>query len=73
MAENETTTTAPVVAENAPVEHALNTVDPQPLLEVLDGLAEDEPAPVAEEQAPQTAGRKPGEIFEPMGNVSNHP
>ncbi|MGK4582774.1 hypothetical protein [Kitasatospora sp. HPMI-4] len=74
MADNETVTAAPVattpVAEANPVEHTLNTVDPAPILNVLQAAQTEQPAgePVAAPAQP-----KPGKDFEPLGNLGNCP
>ncbi|MEU9129020.1 hypothetical protein AB0D08_13095 [Kitasatospora sp. NPDC048540] len=76
MADNENTATAPEISEphpaNAPAEHTLQAEDAQPLLEVLDALGEDEPA-AEPEPAPVAVKSKPGEVFEPLGSITNHP
>ncbi|MER8182871.1 hypothetical protein [Kitasatospora sp. NPDC094015] len=71
MADNETTATAPAVAETSPSEHILPAVDAQPILDVLEGLDEEpagEPAVV-----PAVDKKGPGEVFEPLGSITNHP
>ncbi|MFJ1706565.1 hypothetical protein [Kitasatospora sp. NPDC088346] len=75
MADNENATAETVVPTPAvaatPSEYTPSEIDPQPILEVLEGLT-DEPGdePVVQ---PAKAGPRSGEVYEPLGNVTNHP
>ncbi|WP_371498861.1 hypothetical protein OG871_22920 [Kitasatospora sp. NBC_00374] len=75
MADNENATAeavvpTPVVAA-APSEYTPSEIDPQPILEVLEGLTDEpEVEPLAEPKKDKPGS---GEVYEPLGNVTNHP
>ncbi|GAA2259252.1 hypothetical protein GCM10010430_49140 [Kitasatospora cystarginea] len=77
MADNTTTSavpagTSPVPEQPASAEHTLPAADAQPILDVLNGLAEPEPNTQAV-PAPDTQQPKKDGGFEPLGTIINRP
>lgn len=76
MADNETTTTAPVapapVAEASPVEHTQSTVDPTAIQKVLEGLS-DEGAQSTADNHPAAGESKSDDTYKPFGDIQNVP
>ncbi|MFB7665211.1 hypothetical protein ACFC1R_14825 [Kitasatospora sp. NPDC056138] len=73
MADTNTSAAAPAVPQQStPVEHTSSAAGAQPILDVLQGLADGEPeaqgVPAQEPVQPKKDGG-----FEPLGNVINHP